>query len=103
METLFLRVVWLSATVSAVLLPLLLASRWLQSQVKAKSLYILWLLLAVRLVVPVEITLPKPAVTVQVPQYEVTIAPRESCRTISSLRWSPMWNHPFHKRSKSLT
>lgn len=73
METLFLRVVWLSATVSAVLLPMLLASRWLQSRVKAKSLYILWLLLAVRLVVPVEITLPKPAVTVQVPQYEVTI------------------------------
>lgn len=73
METLFLRMVWLSATVSAVLLPLLLASRWLQSRVKAKSLYILWLLLAVRLVVPVEITLPKPAVTVQVPQYEVTI------------------------------
>lgn len=73
METLFLRVVWLSATVSAVLLPLLLASRWLQSRVKAKSLYILWLLLAVRLVVPVEITLPKPVVTVQVPQYEVTI------------------------------
>lgn len=73
METLFLRVVWLSATVSAVLLPLLLASRWLQSRVKAKSLYILWLLLAVRLVVPVEITLPKPAVTVQMPQYEVTI------------------------------
>ena len=72
METLFLRVVWLSATVSAVLLPLLLATRWLQSRVKAKSLYILWLLLAVR-VVPVEITLPKPAVTVQVPQYEVTI------------------------------
>ena len=68
-----MRMVWLSATVSAVLLPLLLASRWLQSRVKAKSLYILWLLLAVRLVVPVEITLPKPAVTVQVPQYEVTI------------------------------
>ena len=40
---------------------------------KGQELYILWLLLAVRLVVPVEITLPKPAVTVQVPQYEVTI------------------------------
>ena len=73
METLFLRVVWLSATVSAVLLPLLLASRWLQSRVKAKSLYLLWLLFALRLIVPVEITLPKPAVTVQVPEYEVTI------------------------------
>lgn len=73
METLFLRVVWLSATVSAVLLPLLLASRWLQSRVKAKSLYLLWLLFALRLIVPVEITLPKPAVTVQVPEYEVTL------------------------------
>ena len=73
METLFLHVVWLSATVSAVLLPLLLASRWLQSRVKAKSLYLLWLLFALRLIVPVEITLPKPAVTVQVPEYEVTL------------------------------
>lgn len=73
METLFLRVVWLSATVSAVLLPLLLASRWLQSRVKAKSLYLLWLLFALRLIVPVEITLPKPAVTVKVPEYEVVI------------------------------
>lgn len=73
METLFLRFVWLSATVSAVLLPLLLASRWLQGRVRAKSLYLLWLLLAIRLVVPVEISLPEPAVTVPVPQYEVML------------------------------
>lgn len=73
METLFLRVVWLSATVSAVLLPLLLASRWLRSRVRAKSLYLLWLLLAVRLLVPVELTLPKPAVTIPAPHYEVVL------------------------------
>lgn len=73
METLFLRVVWLSATVSAVLLPLLLASRWLRSRVRAKSLYILWLLLTVRLLVPVELTLPRPAVTFQAPQYEMVL------------------------------
>ena len=73
METLFLRFVWLSATVSAVLLPLLLASRWIQRRVRAKSLYLLWLLLAIRLVIPVEISLPEPAVTVPVPQYEVTL------------------------------
>lgn len=90
METLFLRVVWLSATVSAVLLPLLLASRWLQSRVKAKSLYILWLLLAVRLVVPVEITLPKPAVTVQVPQYEVTIPTNRPSRELPDDQLSPV-------------
>ena len=90
METLFLRVVWLSATVSAVLLPLLLASRWLQSRVKAKSLYILWLLLAVRLVVPVEITLPKPAVTVQVPQYEVTIPTNRPSEELPNDQLSPV-------------
>lgn len=90
METLFLRVVWLSATVSAVLLPLLLATRWLQSRVKAKSLYILWLLLAVRLVVPVEITLPKPAVTVQVPQYEVTIPTNRPSGELPNDQLSPV-------------
>lgn len=73
METLFLRVLWLSSTVSAVLLPLLLASRWLQRRVRAKSLYLLWLLLAIRLMVPVEISLPEPAVTIPAPQYEVTL------------------------------
>ena len=90
MDTLFLRVVWLSATVSAVLLPLLLATRWLQSRVKAKSLYILWLLLAVRLVVPVEITLPKPAVTVQVPQYEVTIPTNRPSEELPNDQLSPV-------------
>lgn len=90
MDTLFLRVVWLSATVSAVLLPLLLATRWLQSRVKAKSLYILWLLLAVRLVVPVEITLPRPAVTVQVPQYEVTIPTNRPSGELPNDQLSPV-------------
>lgn len=71
MEGLFVSVVWLSATVSAVLLPLLLAHGWLRSRVRAKSLYILWLLLAVRLLIPVELTLPQPAVTIQVPTYQV--------------------------------
>lgn len=71
MEGLFVSVVWLSVTVSAVLLPLLLAHGWLRSRVRAKSLYILWLLLAVRLLIPVELTLPQPAVTIQVPTYQV--------------------------------
>lgn len=73
MEAVFLSVVWLSATVSAVLLPLLLAYGWLRSRVRAKSLYILWFLLAVRLLIPVELTLPQPAVTIQVPTYQVLL------------------------------
>ena len=49
METLFLRVVWLSATVSAVLLPLLLFAGLIQRRYRAQSCAVLWLLLAVRL------------------------------------------------------
>lgn len=90
MENLFLRVVWLSATVSVVLLPLLLASRWLRSRVRSRSLYILWLVLALRLVVPVEITLPKPAVTVQVPQYQVTIPTNRPTAELPDSQLSPV-------------
>lgn len=90
METLFLRVVWLSATVSAVLLPLLLASRWLQSRVRAKSLYLLWLLLTVRLLVPVELSLPKPAVTVSVPQYEVVLPANQAPATLPEHQLTPV-------------
>ncbi len=90
METLFLRVVWLSATVSAVLLPLLLVSRWLQSRVRAKSLYLLWLLLTVRLLVPVELSLPKPAVTVSAPQYEVVLPANQAPATLSEHQLTPV-------------
>lgn len=90
METLFLRVVWLSATVSVVLLPLLLASRWLQSRVRAKSLYLLWLLLTVRLLVPVELSLPKPAVTVSAPQYEVVLPANQTPATLPEHQLTPV-------------
>lgn len=90
METLFLRVVWLSATVSAVLLPLLLASRWLQSRVRAKSLYVLWLLLTVRLLVPVELSLPEPAVTLHVPQYEVVLPASQAPATVPDHQLTPV-------------
>lgn len=85
MEGLFLSVVWLSATVSAVLLPLLLAYGWLRSRVRAKSLYILWLLLAVRLLIPVELTLPQPAVTIQVPTYQVLLPDHQASAELHEL------------------
>lgn len=90
METLFLRVVWLSATVSVVLLPLLLASQWLQSRVRAKSLYLLWLLLTVRLLVPVELSLPNPAVTVSAPQYEVVLPANQTPATLPEHQLTPV-------------
>ena len=67
MEALFLRVVWISLTCSAVLVPLLVGKGWLRHHVRAKALYVVWLILALRLVVPVDLSLPEPAVTVEAP------------------------------------
>lgn len=76
MEALFLRVVWISLTCSAVLVPLLVGKGWLQHHVRAKALYVVWLILALRLVVPVDLSLPEPAVTVEAPSYQVALPAR---------------------------
>ena len=73
MEALFLRVVWISLTCSAVLVPLLVGKGWLRRHVRAKALYVVWLILALRLVVPVDLSPPEPAVTVEVPSYHVVL------------------------------
>ena len=73
MEALFLRVVWISLTCSVVLIPLLLGKGWLRRHVRAKALYVVWLILALRLVVPVDLSPPEPAVTVEVPSYHVVL------------------------------
>lgn len=73
MEALFLRVVWISLTCSAVLVPLLVGKGWLRHHVRAKALYVVWLILALRLVIPVDLSLPEPAVTVEVPSYHVVL------------------------------
>ena len=73
MEALFLRVVWISLTCSAVLVPLLVGKGWLRHHVRAKALYVIWLILALRLVIPVDLSLPEPAVTVEVPSYHVVL------------------------------
>ena len=59
MEALFLRVVWISLTCSAVLVPLLVGKGWLRHHVRAKALYVVWLILALRLVIPVDLSLPE--------------------------------------------
>ena len=76
MEALFLRVVWISLTCSAVLVPLLVGKGWLRQHVRAKALYVVWLILALRLVVPVDLSLPEPAVTVEAPSYQVALPAR---------------------------
>ena len=76
MEALFLRVVWISLTCSAVLVPLLIGKGWLRQHVRAKALYVVWLILALRLVIPVDLSLPEPAVTVEAPSYQVSLPAR---------------------------
>lgn len=76
MEALFLRVVWISLTCSVVLVPLLVGKGWLRQHVRAKALYVVWLILALRLVVPVDLSLPEPAVTVEAPSYQVALPAR---------------------------
>lgn len=76
MEALFLRVVWISLTCSAVLVPLLVGKGRLRQHVRARALYVVWLILALRLVIPVDLSLPEPAVTVEAPSYQVALPAR---------------------------
>ncbi len=69
------RIVWVSLTTSAVLLPLLLCSGKLHRRYKPGSCYILWLVLCVRLLVPVWLDLPQPVLTVEVPGSVLTELP----------------------------
>jgi len=70
---LFLRVLTVSAGCSAVLAPLLLCARWLRQKIAARSFYVLFLLLALRLVLPVELRLPVPAVELPAPDLTVPV------------------------------
>ena len=72
----------LSLTASAVLLPLLLLSALIQKRYTAKTCYVLWLALAVWLLLPVDWSLPEPAVTITVPEVpQVWTTPSEPVAT----------------------
>ncbi len=73
MQVVFLRVAVLSLTCSAVLLPLLLLSPRLRSRYAARTCYFLWLLLALRLLIPVQLSLPRAQVRVEAPAYTLSL------------------------------
>ena len=75
MENLFLRVLTLSLTVSLVLLPLLALAPRLHHRYAGRTFYVLWLVLALRLVLPVQLILPEPAVTVELPPSQAVTVP----------------------------
>lgn len=65
MEAVFRSVLTVSLTTSALLLPLLLLTPKLQNRYAAKTLWALFLVVSLRLAVPVDISLPRPALTVE--------------------------------------
>ena len=75
MENLFLRVLTLSLTASLVLLPLLALAPRLRRRYAGRTFYVLWLVLALRLVLPVQLPLPEPAVRVELPPSQAVILP----------------------------
>ena len=75
MENLFLRVLTLSLTASLVLLPLLALAPRLHYRYAGRTFYVLWLVLAVRLVLPLQPVLPEPAVTVELPPSQAVTVP----------------------------
>ena len=75
MENLFLRVLTLSLTASLVLLPLLALAPRLHHRYAGRTFYVLWLVLAVRLVLPLQPVLPEPAVTVELPPSQAVTVP----------------------------
>lgn len=85
MEGLFLRVVGLSLACSALLLPLLLCAGRLQSRYTAHTLYFVWLLLALRLVLPIQLPAARPAVMLEAPAYQVELSriPRQAAEPLT--------------------
>lgn len=67
-ELLVQRLGQLSLTASAVLLPLLLLSSLIQRRYTSKTCYVLWLVLSVWLLLPVDWSLPESPVTIVVPE-----------------------------------
>lgn len=73
LEGAFLRVLTVSVGCSLVLAPLLLLARRIQKRVAARTLYVVFLLVALRLAVPVGLELPEPVVTVSAPDYTLVL------------------------------
>lgn len=73
MREIFLRVLVISLTCSVVLAALLVFSKKLRGRYAGKTLYFLWLLLAIRMALPLPMMGRQAPVTVELPAYDVTI------------------------------
>lgn len=67
LETMFVRFLEISATTSIIILGLRLLAPYLNKTYAAKWKYWIWLLLAIRLIIPINISLPTAPLTVNIP------------------------------------
>ena len=82
MEGLLLRMLTLSLTTSAVLLPLLVFLPRLRHRYAPRSCYVLWLVLALRLLLPFELPNPRPVIRVAPPDYRVPVPVSRTVQTV---------------------
>ena len=81
MTEVWLKILWISGTTSVVLLPLLLCSEKISARYRAKSCYFLWLVLCLRLLIPVQFPMTEPVVTMELPRGAMHISDKHSRAT----------------------
>ena len=81
MTEVWLKILWISGTTSVVLLPLLLCAGKISARYRAKSCYFLWLVLCLRLLIPVQFSVTEPVVTIELPRGEMHISDEHSQTT----------------------
>lgn len=99
MEELFRSVVTVSLTMSVILLPLLLLTPKLQNRYTSRTLWAVFLVAALRLTLPVDVSLPHPVLTVEAPAQTVSFHRPESVPDKSS----PSQNNAPVERPVSLS
>ena len=92
----------ISLSTSVVILLVLVLNRLIDKRYMAKGKYFLWLILAVRLVIPVNITLPKAPVTVTVPERTVVLTAPVDDAPIAIMD-NEQWNHVISNAQCSAT
>ena len=90
MTRVFYNILEISAAVSAVILIVLILSNWLNKKFTAKWRCWVWLILAVRLLIPFNYHVPEPPVNVAVPESTVTVhMPAQRSRSQVPARSAP--------------
>lgn len=85
MTEVWLKIFWISGTTSVVLLPLLLCARKISARYRTKSCYFLWLVLCLRLLIPVQFPMTEPVVTMELPRGAMHISDERS-QTIEGIQ-----------------